>query len=56
MVQTCLKTGVINNEANLAFTMFAIYLLLSIYIFSTYICKKQICANPFFRLVNVCWV
>ena len=28
------KTGGVNDYANLAFTMFAIYLLLSIYIFA----------------------
>ena len=45
------KTGGVNDYANLAFTMFAIYLLLSIYIFATYlrhICEEKICANPFF--------
>ena len=35
--------------ANMAFTIFAIiYLLLSIYIFATYL-EGAICANPFFR-------
>ena len=56
MVQTYHKTGGVNNGGNVAFTMFAIYLLLSIYFFATYICKEQICANPFFRLVKICWV
>ena len=43
------KTGGENNQANLAFifTMFAIYLLRTIYIVATYF-KEQICANNFF--------
>ena len=43
------KTGGENNWANLAFifTMFAIYLLRTIYIVATYF-KEQICANNFF--------
>ena len=46
------KTGGENNQANLPFifTMFAIYLLRTIYIVATYF-KEQICANNFFRPV-----
>ena len=43
------KTGGENNQANLAFifTMFAIYLLRTIYIVATYF-KEQICEIIFF--------
>ena len=35
------KTGGVNNKANVAFTMFAIYLLLNIYIFATYLQMRE---------------
>ena len=35
------KTGGVNYKANVAFTMFAIYLLLNIYIFATYLQMRE---------------
>ena len=41
------KTGGVNDYANLAFTMFATYLLLSIYIFATYLRGENLCKSIF---------
>ena len=39
----------LNDYANVAFTMFAIYLLISIYIFATYLQGANLCKSTFKR-------
>ena len=47
------KQGVKNNMANVTFTMFAINLLLSIYIFATYLQGANLCKSIFSPHVSV---
>ena len=41
------ETGGVNNYTNVAFAMFAIYLLLSIYTFATYLQGATLCKSIF---------
>ena len=44
--------GVVNNEANLAFTIFAPYLLPNFVTVLRLICREKICEDQFFRPVE----
>ena len=41
------KTGGVNNKSKVAFILFAIHLLLSIYIFATYLQGANLCKSIF---------